>query len=354
MKAIKDKDQTETEAIAIPSDEKSVLEIIPFGTNERIRLTANIVREMIAVPTRTGKVPDVKACIKFMMLCKARALNPFEGDAYMLGYDTQSGPQFSLITAHQVFLKRAEASKGFNGMESGVIVRRNAPEAGVMGAIEEREGDLVYENETLLGGWAKVFRKDREKPFYRRLKLSTFNTGQSRWVKDPAGMIVKCAEADALRTAFPTHLGGLYIQEETPPITVKGQVVVDEPVIPGVKEIPLNPNGGSGSGEQTHTGDKAPESKTAPAAPAKKKPKLKAKEPVPSSEPPPTPVSAASVFQDQLNDRLKVIGKTFDDFLAIAHKNDWLKPGRMYHDHDFKVFLEDEEWEVVQTQLEKA
>ena len=78
----------------------------------------------------------------------------------------------------------------------------------------------MYEGETLLGGWAKVFRKDRGRPIYKRLKLQTFNTGRSHWAKDPAGMIVKCTEADALRTSFPTHLGGLYTQEELPPIDI--------------------------------------------------------------------------------------------------------------------------------------
>src|SRR6266478_1831753 len=153
----------------IPSDEKGSIEIIPFGTDERIKLNVAIVQKMVAVRTRTGKLPDTDQCIKFIMLCQARHLNPFEGDAFMLGYDTQSGPQFSLITAHQVFLKRAEASKGFNGMESGVIVKTS--EDGIV----EREGDLTYDEEKLLGGWAKVYRKDREKPFYRRLKLATFN-----------------------------------------------------------------------------------------------------------------------------------------------------------------------------------
>jgi phage recombination protein Bet len=228
----KEKEETEGELVIVPEKDKAnaSVEIVPFGTNDRIRLSAAIVRQMIATPTKSGKQPDDNQCIKFIMLCKARHLNPFEGDAYMVGYDAVSGPQFSLITAHQVFLKRAEASKGFNGMESGVIVQmKDTPPQPVIstvypsnmhGGVIEREGDLVMDDERLIGGWAKVYRKDREKPFYRRLKLSTFNTGKSRWEKDPAGMIVKCAEADALRTAFPSHLGGLYIDEELPPIDV--------------------------------------------------------------------------------------------------------------------------------------
>jgi hypothetical protein len=31
----------------------------------------------------------------------------------------------------------------------------------------EREGDILYADEQLLGGWAKVYRKDRQFPFIR-------------------------------------------------------------------------------------------------------------------------------------------------------------------------------------------
>src|SRR5438477_8449913 len=176
--------ESELQIITVPSDEKGIVEIVPLGTDERIKLSISIVRKLIAVPTRAGKLPDDNQCIKFMMLCRARHLNPFEQDAFFLGYDSQAGPQFSLITAHQVFLKRAEASKGFKGMQSGVIVEATKDFGQGIGQIMEREGDLTYDGEKLLGGWAKVFHKDREVPFYRRLKLATFNTGRSRWEKD--------------------------------------------------------------------------------------------------------------------------------------------------------------------------
>lgn len=205
------------------------IEFIPLGTDEKIKLSVAIVTNMIAVPTRSGKFPSRNDAIKFMMLCRARHLNPFEGDAFLLGYDTQDGPQFSLITAHQVFLKRAEANDNFAGMESGVIVETSE------GKITEREGDLVIKGETLIGGWAKAFRRDREKPTYRRLSLSVYSTGRSRWSKDPAGMIVKCAEADALRSAFPTHLGGLYSSEENS----RGDLITSSPAITVVDQTPM-------------------------------------------------------------------------------------------------------------------
>jgi phage recombination protein Bet len=179
-----------------------------FATNEQVKLTCDIVRTLIAVPSKSHQLPGDADCIKFMMLCKARRLNPFEGDAFLLGYDGQNGTQWSMITAHQALLKRAEANKQHNGMESGVIVEDADAK------MIERQGDFVSANEKLLGGWSKIYRKDIQIPVYKRVKLSTFSTGRSRWEKDAAGMIVKCAEADGLRTAYPTTIGGMYLEQE--------------------------------------------------------------------------------------------------------------------------------------------
>jgi hypothetical protein len=112
-----------------------------------------------------------------------------------------------LITSHQAILKRAEASSQYDGMESGVIVLRNDE-------LTERQGDLVLKGEVLVGGWARVHRKDRSIPSYDALNLSTFDKNQSRWNSDKARMIVKCAEASALRKAFPSTLAAMYCKEE--------------------------------------------------------------------------------------------------------------------------------------------
>ena len=185
------------------------IEYKPFLSDTAIKLSARLVLKFLVEPTKSGKVCTHEQAVKFMMLCQARALNPWEGDAFLVGYDTKDGPRFSLITAHQAFLKRAEAHPNYTGMQSGVMVRD--PKAG---PIIECEGDYVDDGLHLLGGWSKVFRKDRSVPTFKRLKLSAFNKGQSRWSIDAAGMIVKCAEADALRSAFPNSLGGMFLREE--------------------------------------------------------------------------------------------------------------------------------------------
>jgi phage recombination protein Bet len=190
------------------SQTRGEVSFTPLGESAPITLTIQLVKKFLVTPTKSGALPTDEQVTKFIMLCKARSLNPWENDAYLVGYDSKDGPSFSLITAHQAFLKRAEASPEFDGMESGVVVR------GASGSVIERQGDLVLDGEILLGGWARVHRRDRKISSYDSLALKTFNTGRSRWAVDAPGMIVKCAEASALRKAFPSSLAAMYCREE--------------------------------------------------------------------------------------------------------------------------------------------
>jgi phage recombination protein Bet len=198
--------------------DKSV-EYVPFMGKDPIKLSARLVLNYLCTPTKSGKVCDERQAVRFVMLCKARGLNPWEGDAFLIGYDSQSGPQFSLITAHQAFLKRAEVHPEYDGMESGVIVRRQRVHAdtGEVGFVtEELPGDFFEDGDQLCGAWARVHFKGRSHAMYKRVRLETFNKSFGRWKDDPAGMIVKVAEADALRSSFPNSLGGMYLEGEMP------------------------------------------------------------------------------------------------------------------------------------------
>lgn len=180
----------------------------PFMSDDEISLSPRMVLQYLCKPTKSGKICTHEQAVKFVRLCQARALNPWEGDAFIVGYDSKDGPEFNLVTAHQAFLKRAEVHPEYDGLESGVTV------IGPGGTLEDLQGDLWPDGWQIVGGWAKVHFKNRSVPMYKRLKLGAFNKGHSRWAVDPGGMIVKCAEADALRSSFPTRLGGMYLREE--------------------------------------------------------------------------------------------------------------------------------------------
>ena len=190
-----------------------VFEYKPFGSENPLKLCARLVLEFMCKPTKKGFKCTVEQAVQFVMLCQARALNPWEGDAFIVGYDSNDGPTFSLITAHNAFLKRAEAHAAFDGMRSGVIVNR-------AGVLVDLDGDFYIGEDVLVGGWATVYRKDRSIPTVRRAKLASFNTGYSQWAKNPGGMIVKVAEADALRSTFPNTMAGMYAEVEMGPMGI--------------------------------------------------------------------------------------------------------------------------------------
>jgi phage recombination protein Bet len=184
-----------------------IITYTPVGESESITLTIRRVKEDLCIPTRSGVLPTDNQVRKYMMLCKAQSLNPWVNDAFLVGYDSKDGPSFSLIVSHQALLKRAECSPEYDGLESGVIVK-------VGDQIIERPGKVTYEGERLIGGWGRVHRKDRKVTTYDSVNFKTYNTGRSRWAADPEGMIVKVAEAAALRKTFPSTLAAMYCAEE--------------------------------------------------------------------------------------------------------------------------------------------
>lgn len=236
-----------TQTQAVTQVDRHEVRYKPFAADEELKLNLTIIRNQIAVPAKDKTLPDDRQCIRFLMLCKARKLNPFEGDAFMVPFfDKQSDSyQWSLITAHDAFLKRGELNTDFAGMQSGVVFwppitckpcsgdgfidwdkkKVKCEYCNGKGHIDEIEGDIlpqevIYDGERvrtkLIGGWARVLFKSQKVPTYRRVALAVFAQPFGRWNIDPAGMIVKCAESDALRSSFPNTLGGLLSQVEMP------------------------------------------------------------------------------------------------------------------------------------------
>lgn len=232
----------------------------PFEKETEITLTPRRVKLFFCKPTKSGQVCTDEQAMKFCQLCKSRGLDPWEGDAFIVGYDAKDGTaEFSLITAHQAFLKRAEACVAFDGMESGVIVRRVLADKSAVTV--EYQGDYTEPGDVLVGGWARVYRKDRTHPTYRRLNVQTFDKGFSRWNADKAGMIVKCAEADALRSTFPNKVGGLILQEEIVPAEVERDPLKDR------LSASVPTNGSAADAVRKHYEASAPQEETDEAGP---------------------------------------------------------------------------------------
>lgn len=149
---------------------------------------------------------DAKEVAYFMELCRAQRLNPFLNEAYLVKF---KGNPAQIMVAHKALVKRAEAHPQYDGMEHGVVVLRN-------GEVHHEQRGAVYPEagEKLIGGWCKVYRKDRRMPIYAERSLKAMDKGQANWKSMPDVMIDKCAQAAALREAFPDELRSMYVQEE--------------------------------------------------------------------------------------------------------------------------------------------
>ena len=115
-------------------------------------------------------------------------------------------------------------------MESGIIIKKDD------GKVEERQGTFKLEDEQLVGGWARVYRKDWSHPTYSSVSFNEVaqKTGQgqlnSNWANKGATMVEKVAKVRSLRETFVEDLGGMYeaeeVEQELPVDTIETQAEI--------------------------------------------------------------------------------------------------------------------------------
>ena len=119
-----------------------------------------------------------------------------------------------MVVGKEAFMKRAEANKAYSGFDAGIIVIDSNNN------VNYRKGTIKLPDETVLGGYAEVWRKDREHSVRIEVSFDEYaakkkdGTLNAQWTKRPATMIRKVALVQALREAFPGELGGMYTAEE--------------------------------------------------------------------------------------------------------------------------------------------
>ena len=184
------------------SDEKM---IVKFESDHgEVKLSPGIIRQYLV--SGSGNPTD-QEIVMFLKLCQHQRLNPWLREAYLIKFGNNPA---TMITGKDVFTKRAAKSELFNGSESGVVVQKGD------GALEYRPGKLVLKDETLVGGWAKIYRKDWEHPVQSVVSYDEYvgrksdGSVNSQWKRMPATMIEKVAKVQALRDAFPEDFQGLY------------------------------------------------------------------------------------------------------------------------------------------------
>lgn len=164
-------------------------------------------------PVREKYTPDQVALIKrtvadgatddelamFIRVCEKRGLDPFAKQIYF----TVRGGRVAIVTAIDGFRLIANRSGEYEGQEGPYWC----------GADGEWK-DVWLDDKPPAAAKVLVFRRGFTKPIACVANWSAYQAGGPLWKKMPALMIAKCAEALALRRAFPEELSGLYTGDE--------------------------------------------------------------------------------------------------------------------------------------------
>jgi len=190
------------------NEAKNELAVVYKIDDNEIKLTMAIVQNYIVGSDSKITMPEFKM---FTELCKVRKLNPFLKEAYLINYGNQAA---QIVVGKDAILKRAIKHPQFNGREQGIIVINES------GKIEERKGTFKLPEEALVGGWAKVYRKDWEYPTYISVSFDEVaqkkNDGKlnANWGTKGATMVEKVALMRGLRETFVEDLGGMVDENE--------------------------------------------------------------------------------------------------------------------------------------------
>lgn len=224
------------------TQEKKELAVIYEVDGNEIKLTPSIVQNYIVGTDAPITMPEFKF---FTELCRARKLNPFLKEAYCIKFGKQPA---QIVVGKDAVLKRAIHNPDYNGMESGVIVERIES-----GEIIERQGTFYLRSkENLVGGWARVYRKNWEHPTYCSVAFDEVaqrkadGSLNSNWAGKGATMVEKVAKVRALRETFVEDLGGMYEAEEMgvelpeDNTVAPKEVIIEQPEPIEVEAIPVD------------------------------------------------------------------------------------------------------------------
>ena len=184
--------------------------VVYESRGQKVELTAQIVRDFLV----TGKKELVsdQEIYYFLGICKARQLNPFVKDCYLIKYGSEPA---AIITAIDFYRSRARAAVDCTGWQKGVICLNKDT-----GELRYSNG-LVLSNEELVGGWFKARPTGWNVDFELEVNLAGYikKTSQGEITKfwSPANQpsqIMKVAESQGLRTVWPDLFQGTYTADE--------------------------------------------------------------------------------------------------------------------------------------------
>lgn len=154
----------------------------------------------------------------FLAVAGRAGLDPFTKQVHFIKYGNNPGTVVTGIDGYRLIAQRSEEYEG----------QQAAEWCGTDG-----QWQTVWLSDTPpAAARVGVWRKNFKEPAYGVARWTAYKGAGPMWQKMGAEMLAKCAEALALRKAFPQELSGLYTREEMAQATVReveAEVVEERP-----------------------------------------------------------------------------------------------------------------------------
>jgi len=198
----------------------TAVEVHAAGALEQV--TQRFTDEQLEVMKRTiAKGASDDEFVIFIALAERYQLDPFAKEIFCIKNERRPDDPAQIMTSRDGYLAIANRTKSYDGLQSDVIREGDSfertPEGGVAhGYAQTGRGKVV-------GAYALVYRKDRGRPTYFFAPWNEYGEPNvkprqnhaekySPWFNYPSAMILKVAEAMALKRAF--SISGLVGEEE--------------------------------------------------------------------------------------------------------------------------------------------
>lgn len=218
--------------------------VYQLTNGDEMRLTINMVKQFLV--RGNASLVTGQEIMFFMQICKARQLNPFINDCYLVKYGSDPA---AIIVSVDYFRKNARRARDCKGWAAGIIVMTSD------NVVRYSKG-LVLPGEKLIGGWFRAQPEGWSEPFEHEVPLEAFikrkRDGSVTQFWEPAKqpfMIRKVAECQGLRFLWGENTAGMYAPEE----------IVSDPSDIEIKHIDT---AAGRPGNMYEATQKAPETKT--------------------------------------------------------------------------------------------
>lgn len=179
-----------------------------IGDNASLVLTDKDIQTLISASIIPKDTPSEQVSV-FARVCQERNLSPFSKQIYLMSRNTRQGVRYTYQTSIDGFRSLAERTDKYAGSDDYLFDN----DLTVYQMIAENKKKPT----TATAAVHKILPNGSTFPIKATARWEEYYPGATlgfMWDKMPFLMLGKCAEALALRKAFPEQLGSIYVTEE--------------------------------------------------------------------------------------------------------------------------------------------